>query len=451
VPTALQTIVLSLAISPGYAADRRLCAGTYDGVSCSTDGGATWSAPAAVSPSASHALAFIPQGQAPPTLFALTNGLGVFRSNDLGQSWQAANTGLADLHTRALAFLPASGAVLLSAADGLYESTDEGATWQRIDAGASLHALSPAHDGSIFAGSEQGVVRSIDGGVSWQPASLGLSSLKLQAIALSPDFDHDHTIFVGAAGGAIYRSTDRGATWQLPGPPLKGWEVTSLVVSRQYANDQTLFAATSTSVYRSADRGASWELVFSGFGGLQLYTRALILSPDFATDGTVFAVTIGDGVYRSTDRGVTWQAINEGFEEGATHIRALALSPDYASDHILIAATEWGVIYQSIDGGDQWLQFSADLEFLRISELESLAIGPLREGQHVVVAGTSDGGFYASTDDGESWSAVSIPLGRLDLTALYVGRRDDTRDMLFVGTPAGLWGANVKRTPNASP
>ena len=75
-----------------------------------------------------------------------------------------------------------------------------------------------------------------------------------------------------------------------------------------------------------------WENVPGPAGGS---VAALAMSPNYATDLTVFAGLRGHGVYRSTDGGSTWQAL--GLLDQV--IVDLAISPNFAVDRTLFAAT----------------------------------------------------------------------------------------------------------------
>ena len=102
------------------------------------------------------------------------------------------------------------------------DSTIEAAEVQDI-----VYALATSPDftqGVCFAARISGLYRSDDGGASWNFAfdSLELSEqLPATAVALSPDFENDHTVFAGAPGGVLH-SVDEGKTWyvaMLPSPP----------------------------------------------------------------------------------------------------------------------------------------------------------------------------------------------------------------------------------------
>jgi photosystem II stability/assembly factor-like uncharacterized protein len=316
--------VEALALSPGYASDSTLFAGTvYGGVFKSTDGGASWSAVNTGLPAPDvldvYALALSPGYASDHTLFAGTSG-GAFKSTDGGASWSAVNTGLTYLVVGALVLSP-----------------------------------SYATDHTLFAGS-YGVYKSTDGGTSWNAVNTGLPSggtfpLSVQALALSPGYASDHTLFVGVyweyycgwmeycPAFGVFKSTDGGASWTAAG--LYGWDLSALALSPGYATDGTVFAGThGDGVFKSSDGGASSSAVNTGLTNLRV--EALALSPGYASDHTLFAGTIGGGVFKSTDGGAFWSAMNE--ELGNLNIWSLALTPTFP--RTLFAGTDGSSVWQ---------------------------------------------------------------------------------------------------------
>lgn len=84
-------------------------------------------------------------------------------------------------------------------------------------------------------------------------------------------------------------------------------------------------------------------------------------SPNYAVDRTVFALPFSYaflgrgqpwGLLRSRDGGFGWEQILEGLDD--PYAMALALSPGYASDNTLYAVTWYNGLYRSLDGGDTW-------------------------------------------------------------------------------------------------
>ena len=131
-------------------------------------------------------------------------------------------------------------------------------------------------------------------------------SLATPAVAVSPAFLSDRTVFAGV-NGAILRSLDGGATWQYAAlrtpPPV----VTCLAVSPNYEEDGIAFAgALQDGVFRTADRGGRWASW--NFGLIDLGVLCLALSPAFGRDDTLFAGTEtgSSAVPTAVGRGVRW-------------------------------------------------------------------------------------------------------------------------------------------------
>ena len=77
--------------------------------------------------------------------------------------------------------------------------------------------------------------------------------------------------------------------------------------------------------FRSTDGGKTWQAMNDGL--TSPYIQALVASPRFAKDRTLFAGTLGSGVMRSTNGGETWGPVE--FWQGAQAVTALALSPEF--------------------------------------------------------------------------------------------------------------------------
>jgi photosystem II stability/assembly factor-like uncharacterized protein len=107
----------------------------------------------------------------PRVVYVATGGAGVFRSEDLGATWSAANTGLDGLDVRGLAVAPNDGRLHAQVrGKGLYRSFDGARGWERVDNGPAgvMSALAsvnlPTGMGGIFlyAATDQGLVRGPD-------------------------------------------------------------------------------------------------------------------------------------------------------------------------------------------------------------------------------------------------------------------------------------------------
>jgi photosystem II stability/assembly factor-like uncharacterized protein len=119
--------VESLAIDP--ISPMTLYTSIIGGIFKSTDGGANWAANKGLS--STDVLGITVQPGNPATLYALVNGVGVFKSTNSGESWVAKNTGLASLFVYSLAINPLNPATLYAGTfdSGIFKSSDGGMSW----------------------------------------------------------------------------------------------------------------------------------------------------------------------------------------------------------------------------------------------------------------------------------------------------------------------------------
>lgn len=171
---------LDIAISPRFSQDGLILTGINGGVARSQDGGATWTALAMRMPAPLvTCLALSPAFASDRRVLAGTYQDGMFLSGNAGQSWAAFNFGLFDHNIFCLALSPdfaADGLVMAGTSSGLYRSANGGRLWEDLTMSAGDEAVlslafSPeyADDRTILAGTEsQGLLRSADEGLSWE-------------------------------------------------------------------------------------------------------------------------------------------------------------------------------------------------------------------------------------------------------------------------------------------
>ena len=116
----------------------------------------------------------------------------------------------------------------------------------------------------------------------WTPCSQGMWGIAdVQALAISPGYATDSTLYAGTRGGGVFKSTDGGASWIATSLTNLGvYVVNTLALSPGYASDRTIFAGTVLGVFKSTDGGASWST--AGLTNLDIDTLAL--SPGYSTD-----------------------------------------------------------------------------------------------------------------------------------------------------------------------
>jgi len=207
----------------------------------------------------------------------------------------------------------------------------------------------PKPGAACFAARGTGLYRSDDGGKTWNnlfhTLFAGQTSVAT-AVATSPDFEHDRTVFAGMRGGVL-RSTDGGLTWRASIYPPPEPTVVALAVSPNFAEDDMAFAGTAEDgVFFSSDGGVNWTAW--NFGLLDMNILCLAISPSFSKDEILFAGTT-TGLFVSNNGGRAWREVALPVDMPA--IISLAISPNYASDRIIYVGTEengllrssWGV------------------------------------------------------------------------------------------------------------
>lgn len=160
----------------------------------------------------------------------------------------------------ALAFDPGTRGFVKMTPEGLYHSTDEGRTWQRlpipdlVQGVFTAMVINPDNPLMLYAAGEGlGVIRSNDGGQTWQPATAGLPGRDVHALAIH-SFQRD-TVYAWIKSHGLYRTTDGGQSWRRVDRGPKNPEVLTLVHSTLEGSMNTgwLYAGTPDGAYLSMD------------------------------------------------------------------------------------------------------------------------------------------------------------------------------------------------------
>jgi len=403
-----------LALSPDFAEDKTLYA-LFSGQGMpslyrSTDGGDNWKVLREAIPVSAFALA--PDGD---LLLVTTDGhVRSLRAD--GLVWEDLTVGLDALDISDLVISPgyAQDQTIYASTStaGVFVSHDGGQNWKETGfpgrAGFDpLHlAISPDYTGdqTLFAASNAGAYRWLSG--YWEESQKGLGNLfPASALAISPNFPTDGTLFIGGdyRHPQVFTSTDGGESWMSASQGLPKAEIVSLVVSPNYAEDRTAYAWFQyQGLYRTTNGGRSWEQVKDEE---DWYAQSMALSPDFAASQTLFVGAMYGNLHRSDDGGLTWQALGEGLPPGTVWVKALVISPEFARDGTLFAGLSQG-IHKSTDGGYSWQAVNTGLPRRHDGEVAAvlaLAISPDYAADQTLFAALFKHGVYKSTDGGANW------------------------------------------------
>ncbi len=248
----------------------------------------------------------------PHRMFITYTDIGLFRSEDGGQSWVSSTAGVPREWVNTtywLAFDPeVRGRVW-----GVMSKTHDlprPKMWRR----APL---------SSFGG---GVCRSDDGGRTWRVSNNGMAPTAATHILLDPRSPAGaRVLYVAAFGRGVYKSTDGGNTWTLKHRGIAGtaplaWRLAQdpagtlyLVVARR-SEDGRIGDLEDGALYRSADAAESWERLplpsgVNGPNGLTIDpqdARRLYLAA-WARNGPGHGT--GGGIFLSEDSGLTWRSV----------------------------------------------------------------------------------------------------------------------------------------------
>ncbi len=215
---------LSVAVSPDFGSDPTVFAGVSGGILRSIDRGEHWEAISLSAPPPHvSALVISPNFAQDGLLLAGTFEDGVFRSADRGRHWSAWNFGLLDLNILCLVISPnfAEDEILLVGVDsGIFRSTNGGLAWREVDfppefAPVLSLALSPnfAQDGILLAGTEShGLFRSTDRGQTWVRLAEEVITGVVNSIIMSSQFPAQPDM-LALLEESLLISRDGGQTW----------------------------------------------------------------------------------------------------------------------------------------------------------------------------------------------------------------------------------------------
>ncbi|MEZ4861139.1 MAG: hypothetical protein R3C14_07530 [Caldilineaceae bacterium] len=383
------------------------------------------------------ALAVSPTYAMDATLLAGT-GQGLFISRDSGQGWQAISTPMPAPVVLCLAFSSnyAMDGIIVAGTleDGIYYSDSRGERWSYrsfglLDAAVYALAISPnfAQDETIFAGTETALYYSYNGARAWKELAFPAEAAPIVSLALSPRFVQDQTVYAGTERHGLYRSTDGGQSWQSDALPAASINALGAAPAGR------LLAATNAGLYAVDDAGNGWRCLLDRAGAFSLAVSddyvitglvnegawisegrsnwrpcftlpvrpltGLVLSPHFDCDETGFLYGPQEGIWRTVDGGQTWACLNEGLP--TLDIRSLALSPHFSQDHTVVAATEGGLLV-SEDAGDHW-SLATDASTTHVAFTPS--------GKSIAIA-TSDGTIQLAANWRGPWQSIPIPWRR---------------------------------------
>ncbi len=265
--------------------------------------------------------------------------------------------------------------------DGLYKSTDGGASFKKVGLDNSEHigkiVVHPDDSNTVFVaaqgplwseGGDRGLYKTTDGGSSWEKvldisANTGINEVHLDPT--NPDImyassyqrrRHTWVLIDGGPESGIHKSTDGGTTWKKINRGLPGGDKGRIGMAISPINPEVVYAiveatGSSSGFYRSSNRGESWSRMSSEVSGSPQYYQEIVACPHkfdriYSLD-TYVKVT--------EDGGKTFSRLGEANK----HVDNHAMVIDPADPNHLIVGCDGG-LYETWDRGKTY-DFKANL------------------------------------------------------------------------------------------
>ncbi len=320
----------------------------------------------------------------------------------------------------------------MGATGGVWKTSNAGATWQVLSdddfgtAAVGAIAVAPSDPNVVVVGMGEspfrniassqgdGVYKSTDAGASWTHVGFG-DVKQIGEIRIHPE--NPEVMWVAAQGNAyrpgsntgVYKTMDGGATWRRVLEPLN--ESTGAVdLALDFSNPRILYAAMwdnrrtawelrsggpGSGIWRSKDGGESWERLSKDLPE-DLGKIGVAASP--ARPGRVWAIIEADdddgGLYRSDDGGDTWTQVNKDRVLRARSWYYMHIFADPSDENTVYVLN--APLLKSVDGGK-----SFDPVQVPHGDNHYLWINPDNSDWMV---NANDGGANVSFDGGASWS-----------------------------------------------
>ncbi|HEY63577.1 MAG TPA: hypothetical protein G4O02_03300 [Caldilineae bacterium] len=223
-------------------------AGTESGLSRSTDGGRTWEE-ASSTPTPRGIVGLLTDPAAPHHLFARLAFERVYESQDEGQTWEARWDGMEVHHVVLSMARSPSGELFAGTQDGLFQWDPKEKRWQREPlpfSDESVFAIAFSPDGtSRYLGTTRGIWTDANGG-RWHRCAPEVIKDTVTSLVILPD----GRIYAGTMYAGLYQSCDQGMTWyRISGIPADA-TVNDLLIDPV---EGRIYVATDRGLFRGPD------------------------------------------------------------------------------------------------------------------------------------------------------------------------------------------------------
>ncbi|HNB32109.1 MAG TPA: S-layer homology domain-containing protein, partial [Saprospiraceae bacterium] len=479
------TSIVSIAINP-FNSSIVVASSTYK-TYISRDGGTSWLTVLDKGAGNSDCIKFDPQN--PEWIYL--GGIGVFRSQDGGDTWSNISEGkIGDWQGAHIIHMAIDGehpgtiyaidAPNDNGVRSIWKTTNGGAIWAQLDLPGSAETIlrsvevDPENPNVIYAGTEyaqgsvdSGLYKSGDSGATWTEVITNPNNY-FQIVFSKSNSD---CVYVTSVGSLLV-SQDGGNTWN------SGSYADVMMVDADPFTPSILYGVGYHGVFKSMDTGGTWMPINSGLHAQVITDMAYDLQ-----NNILFAPTWTGGLWSSQDEGETWHHIGE---ENPGYLSYIIMDPNnplhlymgfssyikestdsgqtwtqrdfgefwainYASNSDLYMGDDHLKIFKSIDNGNNWVEKSNGLmdcptisNFCAVNFITADPIDPnilytdlMTTHQDPATGYVRNGYIYKTLDGGETWEKSDTGITNGYHVSLTIDPKD--RSTLYLGTYLGLF------------
>ncbi|HET6245006.1 MAG: T9SS type A sorting domain-containing protein [Bacteroidetes bacterium] len=406
-------------------------------------------------------------------------------SRSINSEWTLEGPGNIGGRINSVAVHPTNSNIIYAgnAGGGIFKTTNGGTTWFPIfddQAYLSIGCLTidPNDPNTIYAGTGDpnisgypaigdGIYKSTDAGASWN--HIGLTDQRIVSkIIIDPS--NSNTIYAATMGlpfapnsdRGLYKSNDGGITWNqilfissdagiidLIMDPFNSQTIYAAGWNRIRNNQQSIVSGQAAKIYKSMDGGVNWNILE---GGLPTDNMSRIgMCHSQVNPNTLFAVYVDastldlQGIYKTTNGGVTWTALpNSSLPSGVYsgfgwYFGQIRVNPTNDNELFLLSVD----LYKTNDGGNNWYMAGPPWwDYTVHADKHDLVY--INSSTFILA---TDGGLYKSTDGGMNFTDIeNIPNTQFYRVAvnphdnaMYYGGAQDQGTMSGNGAAINSW------------
>ena len=367
---------------------------------------------------------------------------GIFKTTDGGASWNPVFDEQPYLAIGAITIDPNNHQIVWAGTgdlniggypfigDGIYKSTDAGATWIHmgltdeciiskiiVDPSSSNTVYASAMGIPFFTSNDRGLYKSTDGGLSW--SQVLFVDVDAGVIDMVMDPTNPQTIYaaswnrirnnevseVSGPDAHIYKSTDGGITWTMIGNGLPDFITSRIGIAISQQNPDKLYAVIVDTtyvvqgIYKTENGGSSWSNATGNFdndiyGAQGWYFGKIYVNP--ANDNNIYVP--GVDLQQSFNGGSLWSQATPPWWLYQVHADGHYM--DFVNGNTLYYCTDGGM-YKTTDNCANW----SDVENIPNTQFYHVAYNPFSPDQSF--GGSQDNGTLGGNASGfNSWNRI---------------------------------------------